>query len=83
MHFGRNGREHATGTETTRGKWKLLGEWTKSSLRIEKKRKNELNDKKELEALATAIKEVYFRDYMTVYDDSHTEIDKPQFDYII
>jgi len=54
-----------------------------SSLGIEKKRKNELNDKKELEALATAIKEVYFQDYTTVYDDSHTEIDKPQYDYII
>ena len=55
-----------------------------SSLGIEKKkRKNEFNDKKELEALATAIKEVYFQDYTTVYDDSHTEIDKPQFDYII
>jgi hypothetical protein len=23
------------------------------------------------------------QDYTTVYDDSHTEIDKPQFDYII
>ena len=54
-----------------------------SSRGIEKKRKNELNDKKELEALATAIKEVYFQDYTTVYDDSRTEIDKPQFDYII
>lgn len=32
-----------------------------SSLGIEKKRKNELNDKKELEALAAAIKKVYFR----------------------
>jgi len=48
-----------------------------------KKWKNELNEKKELEALAIAIKEVYFQDYTTVYDDSHTEIDKPQFDYII
>lgn len=48
-----------------------------------KKRKNELNEEKDLEALATAIKEVYFEDYMTVYDDSHTEIDKLQFDYII
>jgi len=48
-----------------------------------KKWKNELNEKKELEALATAIKEVYFQDYTTVYDDSHTEIDKPQYDYII
>ena len=53
------------------------------SLGIHPKRKNELNDKKELEALATAIKEVYFQDYTTVYDDSHTEIDKPQYDYLI
>jgi hypothetical protein len=30
---------------------------------------NEFNDKQELEALASAIKEVYFQDYKTAYDD--------------
>jgi hypothetical protein len=39
-----------------------------SSLGIEPKRKNELNDKEELEALATAVEEVYFQDYKTAYD---------------
>jgi hypothetical protein len=33
-----------------------------SSLAIECKQKNEFNEKDELEALATAIKEVYFQD---------------------
>jgi hypothetical protein len=52
--------------------------------RTEEERNERMNfEKKDLEALATAIKEVYFEDYMTVYDDSHTEIDKLQFDYII
>jgi hypothetical protein len=40
-----------------------------SSLGIECKRMNEFNDKQELEALASAIKEVYFQDYKTAYDD--------------
>ena len=40
-----------------------------SSLGIECKRMNEFNDKEELEALATAIKEVYFQDYKTAYVD--------------
>ncbi len=53
-----------------------------ASLNIEPKRKNELNDKGELEALATAIKEVYFQDYKTAYS-SNTEIDESHFDYII
>jgi hypothetical protein len=39
------------------------------SLGIECKRRNEFNDKEELEALATAIKEVYFQDYKTAYDN--------------
>ncbi len=39
-----------------------------SSLGIDCKRRNEFNDKDELEALATAIKKVYFQDYKTVYD---------------
>jgi hypothetical protein len=38
------------------------------SLGIEPRRQNELNDKKELEALAMALKEVYFQDYKTAYD---------------
>ena len=40
-----------------------------SSLGVECKRKNEFNDKKELEALANAIKEVYFQDFKTAYND--------------
>jgi hypothetical protein len=43
---------------------------------------NELNDKGELEALATAIKEVYFQDYKTAYS-SNREIDESHFEYII
>ncbi len=39
-----------------------------SSLGIDCKRRNEFNDKEELEALANAIKEVYFQDYKTAYD---------------
>jgi hypothetical protein len=54
-----------------------------STLAIECKRKNELNDEDELEALATAIKEVYFQDYKIAYDDSHGEIDRSHFEYII
>ena len=38
-----------------------------SSLGVDCKRKNELNDKEELEALATAIKEVYFQDYKQIF----------------
>jgi hypothetical protein len=38
------------------------------SLGIEPRRQNELNDKEELEALAMALKEVYFQDYKTAYD---------------
>ncbi len=53
-----------------------------ASLNIEPKRKNELNDKGELEALATAIKEVYFQDYTTAYS-SNMEIDESHFEYII
>lgn len=55
-----------------------------SSLAIGRRQKNELNDKKELEALATtAIKEVYFQDYKTAAYDSNTEIDESHLDYII
>ena len=52
------------------------------SLGIETRWQNEFNDKNESEALATAINGVYFQDYKTAYD-SHTEIDKSYFDYII
>ena len=46
---------------------------------------NELNGKEELEALATAIKKVYFQDYKTAYDDNdiHKEIDKSHFGHLI
>ena len=53
------------------------------SLGIQCKRMNELNDEKELQTLATAIKDVYFQDYKTAYNDNHGEIDKSHFDYII
>lgn len=60
-----------------------------SSLSIECKRKNELNDIEELEGLATTIKEVYFQDYKTAYasdseaNNSEIEIDKSHFDHLI
>ena len=50
------------------------------SLGIDCKRKNELDDKQELQALATAIKEVYFQDYKTAYNDSRRRIDKLRFE---
>ncbi len=53
-----------------------------ASLNIEPKRKNEFNDKEELEALATAIKEVYFQDYKTAYS-SNMKIDESHFEHII
>jgi len=52
-----------------------------SSLGIDCKRKNEFNDKEELRALAVAIKEVYFQDYKTAYNnDGHRQIDKLHFE---
>ncbi len=51
------------------------------SLGIEPKRKNELNDKEELEALVDTIKQVYYQDYKAAYGDK--EIDESHFDYII
>ena len=56
-----------------------------SSLGVDCKRKNELNDKQELEGLATAIKEVYFQDYKTAYQEEYDqiEIDKSHFDHLI
>jgi len=57
-----------------------------SSLGIDCKRKNELNDEEELEGLAMAIKEVYFQDYKTAYQEEEydqIEIDKSHFDHLI
>jgi hypothetical protein len=56
-----------------------------SSLGIDCKRKNELNDEEELEGLATAIKEVYFQDYKTAYQEEYDqiEIDKSHFGHLI
>ena len=56
------------------------------SLGIQPKRKNDLNDKEELEALADNIKQVYYQDYKTADDDDDDdkeEIDDPRLDYII
>jgi hypothetical protein len=54
------------------------------SLGIQCKHMNELNDKEELQALATAIKDVYFQDYKTAYNDNPIQqIDASHFDYII
>jgi hypothetical protein len=39
-----------------------------NSLGIEPKRKNELNDKQELRALADNIKQVYYQEYKTAYE---------------
>jgi hypothetical protein len=54
-----------------------------SSLAIECKRKNELNDKEELEALTAAIKEVYFQDYKAAYNTNNREIDELHFGHLI
>ncbi len=48
------------------------------SLGIECKRRNEFNDKEELEALATAIKEVYFQNYKTAYDHNDVNYDRTE-----
>jgi hypothetical protein len=52
------------------------------SLGIKPKRENELNDKKELAALADNIKQVYFQDYKTAYDENIDPEDS-KFDSII
>jgi hypothetical protein len=55
-----------------------------SSLGIQPKRTNELNDNEELGALVTAIKEVYMQDYKTAYNTSNIEgIDQSHFDHLI
>jgi hypothetical protein len=74
----------AAGADREQGENRLQSEL--SSLGVDFKRKNEINDKEELEALATAIKEVYFQDYKTAYDDDddiHKEIDKSHFGHLI
>jgi len=56
------------------------------SLDLEPKRKNELNDKEELESLAENIKQAYYQDYKTASSSSSNkdkEIDPKHFDYII
>lgn len=56
-----------------------------SSLGIVCKRMNGLNDKGELEALTIAIKEVYFQDYKSAYNNSASsiEIDQSHFEHLI
>jgi hypothetical protein len=54
------------------------------SLGIDCKRTNEFNDKDELEALANAIKEVYFQDYKTAYapkEDDRNNYDQKDLKY--
>jgi hypothetical protein len=51
------------------------------SLGIEPKRENELNDEKELAALADNIKQTYYQDYKTAYEKDETE--DSRLDYII
>ncbi len=51
-----------------------------SSLGIDCKRKNELNDKEELKSLATAIKKVYFQDYKSAYNHNSRQSDKLRFE---
>jgi hypothetical protein len=51
-----------------------------SPLGIELKQENKLDDKRELRALATALKELYFQAYKTAYNDSHTKIAKSHFE---
>ena len=52
------------------------------SLGIEPKRDNEMSDKEELEALADNIKQVYYQEYKTAYDEN-VDPDDPKFDGII
>ena len=54
-----------------------------SSLAIDCKRTNELNDKQGLEALANAIKEVYYQDYKVAYNVGSLEIDQSHFEHLI
>jgi hypothetical protein len=55
------------------------------SLGIESKRKNKLNDKEELHALADSIEQVYYQDYKTAYneEDDEEKVKASDFDHII
>jgi len=54
------------------------------SLGIESKRKNQLNNKEELQALADSIKQAYYQDYKTAYGEEHDEkVKASDFGYII
>jgi hypothetical protein len=57
------------------------------TLSIDPKRLNELNDTQELSGLTDNIKQVYFQDYKTAYDEeqdrSYFEYMGKLFDYII
>ena len=56
-----------------------------SSLGIECKRRNELNDKEELQELADNIKQSLYQDYKTAYSDRNEKekIDEDHFGHII
>jgi hypothetical protein len=57
-----------------------------SSVGIQPKRTSEPHDKGELEALVTAIKEVYFHDYKIAYNDTSSnteEIDQSHFGHLL
>ena len=51
------------------------------SLGIDAKKKNELNDDKELASLTENIKQTYYQDYKTAYGNK--DVDESNFDYII
>jgi hypothetical protein len=74
-----SGQTHHISGERGRMEKKSYLQSELNSLAIECKRMNELNDEEDLEALANAIKEVYFRDYKTEYNNdttnSNTEVD--------
>ena len=54
------------------------------SLGIEPKRSNELNDRYELAALTDNIKQVYYQEYKTAYDnDENIDLDDSSFNRII
>ena len=53
------------------------------SLGIGLKRKNSLNDDKELSTLTENIKQTYLQDYKSAYSDDGDKINESDFDYII
>lgn len=52
------------------------------SLGITPNKKNDLNDKEELIAFADNIKQVYYQEFKTAYDES-IDSDDPKFDRVI